>query len=239
MKKISFIAFILLFDFRFVFSQSLNEAAEKYKNGDYKQALEIYQKLNDGENPYLIYNIGNCHYKMGDKTTALSQYIKAFKILPRDARIKENMLKAAGDNGEILFSKEIPDFAYSVYYFFSDNELSALFELFFAIFVFLIVTNTKRKDNSLMSYIVISAFLFSIFGVWHMMRKNSIFHNPGVIAQETDVLSGPKNNFNTLATVPKGRVVTVLSENDDYFEIGIPKDNIKGWVKKEDLIKID
>ena len=237
MKKSIIFLIAFLFISALSYSSIIEDAAKSYKDGDYQKALELYKSINNDTNPYIIYNIANCYYKIGEKPASLLWYIKAFKIMPRNSKIKENMIRVAGENGEILFSSDIPPFLYSMYYFFSDLEIITLFELFFLLFAILIIVNTRRKDEKMLSCILITAVLFSVFGVWHILRKNSIFYSPAVVIKEADIYSGPKNSFNILATVPAARVVTVISKDENFTEIGIPRERIKGWIENDKILK--
>ncbi|MEF3280751.1 MAG: tetratricopeptide repeat protein [Elusimicrobiota bacterium] len=238
MKKYYIIFFIGFIPLAKLFSEDTPQTL--YKNSQYEQALAAYQSMDYKNNPYLLYNIANCYYKLGSKAEATVYYLKAFKLLPRNKDIRENLLKVTQENEQQLFSPDIPMFAYKIYYFFSDIEISVLFELFFTISILLIIIHTRRKDDKLMGYILLSSFLFSLFFLWHLLRKNSILSNPAVTLNETTIYSGPKKTFNTLAVIPKGKIITILSEDDEnYIEVGVPQENIKGWVEKNYIAKVN
>jgi tetratricopeptide (TPR) repeat protein len=236
-KKITI--FLLIFYMIPQLNASVNDdASSYYKAQNYDKALEIYKNLNDDTNPYILYNMANCYYKLNDKTNAMIYYLKAFKLKPRDKNIRENLITVAKQNGETIFSEDIPQFLYRIYYFFSDLELKAISELFFFLLVLLIIINTHKKDDKLHGYIILSVLIFGIFFISYIMRKNSYLSNIAVTIYETELYSGPDKTFNSLAIIPKGKIIKVISDDENYLEVGVPKDNIKGWVEKNTIVKI-
>ena len=77
--------------------------------------------------------------------------------------------------------------------------------------------------------------------LWLMARASSPFNEAAVITAEgsAQLLSGPGETFKAYASLPEGRLVKVLDDTDDvYYEIGIPREGIKGWIKKTSAEKI-
>lgn len=218
----------------------IEKAAELYKNGNYSQALNIYQSelAKNPKDPYLLFNAGNCFYKQGNYQMALVYFIRAFKILPRNKEIKYNMEFVAKQTGQNLFSQDVPQIFYNLYYFFSDAELKTLSMLF--LFLFFLISSLlfweKYRDKAT-EIMLISGILFLLFFSWMTLRKNSIFYSPGIImVDNTQVLSGPGNNFKVAATINSPKIVQVIDlEDKEYVEIGILEEGIKGWVKKENI----
>lgn len=234
MKKI--LILILFISFTNTLSSQNDDPALLYKNSQYKKSLEIYLSMDYKKNPYILYNIANCYYKMNDKTNAMLYYLKAFKLLPRNKNIYENLIKASKSNGEILFSQDIPSIFNRIYYFFSDEELSVLFEFFFLIFTIFFIINLRKKSEKLTIYTIIFAFFCCISFIWQIMRKNSILYNPAITIIETKLYSGPKDSFSTLAIIPEGKLLSIISDSDEnYLEVGIPSENIKGWISKKNV----
>jgi Ca-activated chloride channel family protein len=68
----------------------LQEAYRAYQKGDYPQALKkfIDEQLKDPENPEILYNIGNAHYKNGDYAAAEQHFAQALPKAPADLKPK-------------------------------------------------------------------------------------------------------------------------------------------------------
>jgi len=236
-KKYKFLLIFLFVLSTNSYTNEFTDASTFYKNGEYKKALEIYMKYEKNNNPYILYNIGNCYYKINDTSKALAYYIKAFNLNPRISGLKENMIRTALENGEELFSQDIPQVLYFIFYSLSKYEIITIFEIFFILLFLSILIKTRTKKDNLNKYITISLIFTLIFGGWYILRKSSLFNRACVTINETDIYSGPSESFTITATIPKGRVLEMLLEKDDFIEVGIIKDNLKGWVKSENIIK--
>src|SRR5687767_11475296 len=66
-----------------------------YKKGQYQEAAVAYEKLlAAGESAALLYNIGNCYYKLNNWGKAILYYEKALVHAPTDADILFNLRMA-------------------------------------------------------------------------------------------------------------------------------------------------
>ena len=82
-----------------------------------------------------------------------------------------------------------------------------------------------------------AACLFFLF--WSGIRYSSPFTHSAVATAPVPLLSGPGEKFKAYATLPEARLVKILDEADEeFYEIGLSGEGIKGWVKKTDLQKI-
>lgn len=231
MKLILYLAIII--------NSQIIEPSKLYKEGNYSQALEIYISMikKDPYNAYLYYNAGNCYYKMQNKHLALAYYLKAFTINPRLEKNLSNLKKLSQETENEIYLQDIPDIFYKVYYLLSENEIKTLLHISSIIFIISIALSVL-KIKSYKKMIIISLILSLLFILWISLRKNSIFHNPAVTLRETDIFSGPNNKFTVLATVPQAKILIILNKGDEFSEVGIPSQNLKGWIKNEDIILI-
>ncbi|RKY48241.1 MAG: hypothetical protein DRP91_06265, partial [Candidatus Neomarinimicrobiota bacterium] len=69
------------------------KANEKYLNGDYRGAIELYEKiLKEGyESDRVYYNLGNAYYRVGELGRAILFYEKALKLNPGDENVRFNL----------------------------------------------------------------------------------------------------------------------------------------------------
>lgn len=215
------------------------QAASYYRENNFSKSLEIYlsEIKKDPSNPYLYYNAANCYLKLGNKTQALAYYIKSFILNPRNSDNIYNLKKLSDETLNVLFSDDIPYFFYRVYYFLSEYEIKALIQILFFVFSVLIVL-WLLKDKLFKKTMVIVFVFMSLLIIWYTLRKNSIFYSPAVTVKETELLSGPSLKFTSLATVPESKVVFYIKDDTEFAEVGLPQENIKGWVRKTDLIII-
>ena len=73
--------------------QLLQSAQTAYEATDYQAALKQYEALSQLgiDSPYLAYNIGNCHMRLGQVPQALARYRQAAYDLPRNANVRANL----------------------------------------------------------------------------------------------------------------------------------------------------
>lgn len=216
---------------------------ELYVQGKFEEAINVYESLlkNDPQNPYLFYNIGNAYMKLNKIGHAIANYSRAFNLLPRNSDIKHNLEFAMKKSGQKLIPEGVPAIIYILYYFFSYYELKALAIIFFwlAMILFSIYILNENLKRIIKKPAIACTVMFILTMVWLIARTTSPFMNAGVIIEpDVPLLSGPGENFTTYATIPQARLVKIIDSSGDYYEIGIPQEQIKGWVTKTSVEKI-
>ena len=93
---IFFIILISLTDANADVNSIMNNANQLYKNNQYQQAIDEYDKLvNQGYvGTSIFYNLGNAHYRLGQIGYAILYYEKALKFTPNDEDTKHNLALA-------------------------------------------------------------------------------------------------------------------------------------------------
>lgn len=86
------------------------EANGNYTKGDYKAALDLYEKIERemGISSSLYYNIGNCYFKENRLAKAILYYNKAQKLDPSNKEIEHNLAIANALTTSKI--KELPKF---------------------------------------------------------------------------------------------------------------------------------
>jgi len=71
----------------------LEQATAAYDQGDIELAAGIYQQLLDQHGPSatLLYNLGNCAYRQGQRGRAIAYYEQARRLAPRQGEIVDNL----------------------------------------------------------------------------------------------------------------------------------------------------
>jgi hypothetical protein len=69
------------------------EAAQAYTAGDLDQALQLYRQAEAGgvQDPVLYFNLGNTHARRGELGRAITYYLRAQRLDPRDKDIARNL----------------------------------------------------------------------------------------------------------------------------------------------------
>jgi tetratricopeptide (TPR) repeat protein len=224
-----------------------NELAEyndMYKNGNYQGALEGYQDMMAKEpaNPCGFYNAGNAWFRMGRPGQAILYYSKAWRLNPRDPDIRANLEFALKHTGQLFVPEGVPRVLHYAYYCLSDDELRLgtiiFWWAFFLLLSFYYLKPGIADGNRTPLYV--TGTFFSVLLLWFLARSASPFRDGAVIIDKSaQLMSGPGETFKAAAALPEARLVKLLDETDDtYYEIAIPREGIKGWVKKSAAGKI-
>ncbi|OGS12030.1 MAG: hypothetical protein A2234_08650 [Elusimicrobia bacterium RIFOXYA2_FULL_58_8] len=225
----------------------LNELNDLYKNDRFEEALEGYNKIvaQEPANPWGWYNAGNALFRLNRTGPAVFHYARAFRLNPRDPNIRFNLEFALRQTGQALLPDGMPRALHYVYYLLSDMEIKA-----FAICLFwlaclagaagFLLDGAPSGAAASRTAVITAVMCLGCLG-WLGARQNSPFAGAGVITKTggARLLSGPGENFKACASAPEGLLVKVLdSIDDDYYEIGLPKEGVKGWALKTEVEKI-
>ena len=211
------------------------EAEELFRAGKFANALSVYEEAlkTNPDDAYIYYNIGNCYFKMGSVGHAVANYYRAFKLNPRDGDIRHNLDLALRAGGGRLVPAGMPQALHKLFFYFTDEELAGLTYLLFwlswAAGVWLLAHRGKRV-------MVVLACLCVLCAGW-MFRRQALDNEAlaVVAAPVVEVRSGPGKNFPPSATVAQGHLVVVEDEKDDWYEIIIKAQGLKGWIAKDAL----
>lgn len=217
-----------------------SEADSLYRKGNFEKALPLYKQLvsEKPDNPYFHYNLGNSYFKTNRLGKAVASYYRAFYLLPRDADIRYNLSLALKHCGADFISVGVPVVMHRIYYWFSKQELAGFFWIFLWLISILgsvyFLAGSMRKF--LRPILLVISFCAVFFGIWRLSYYITEPAYQSVITDKiAELRSGPGENFNASATVPEGQTVEILGVKENWYEIGIHKEGIKGWVKKDTI----
>ncbi|MBO7305507.1 MAG: tetratricopeptide repeat protein, partial [Bacteroidales bacterium] len=153
--------------------QLWDQANEAYSVGEYNSALEKYEAIQEsGKSSYnLYYNIGNCHYKLGETAKAIVYYERALKLNPSGKDAIKNLEIAKLHTLDQI--ENVPEFILTnwtrdIRNIFSSNVWAYIALAFFAItLVFLLgfkfaPVTSQRKVSFIFACITFLMMLFSI-----------------------------------------------------------------------------
>lgn len=218
---------------------ALQQAETDYREGKFSAALSLYEKelKNAPNDPYVYYNIGNCYFKMGSKGLAAANYYRAFKLAPRDSDIRHNLALALAAGGERLVPAGMPEVLHKAFFYLSYNEVKGLtFILWWLFCALAAVWLLKRQFKRVL---LASAVLLIFSGGWlyarYLLEQT---HLAVVAAPVAEVRSGPGANFPASASVPQGHLLAVQDAKDNWYEVIVKSQGLKGWVEKNVIEQI-
>jgi len=210
-----------------------------YRQGQYAQALSTYEQAlkNAPNDPYLYYNIGNCYFKMGSKGLAVASYYRAFKLDPQNADIRHNLSLALANGGDSLVPTGMPEALHRALFILPLGELKGLVCLAgWILCLFAGIWLLSRKAGK---FTLVLGIVFVVIAGWFYIR-NSWENEPlAVVASPVvELRSGPGKNFPASAAVQQGHLVRVLDSKDNWQEVVVRSEGLKGWIEQTALERI-
>lgn len=228
-------------------SGELAEFNDMYRGGQYEEALEGYKLIitKEPSNQWAYYNAGNALFRLNRLGPAVYSYAKAFMLDPRSQDVRANLDFALRQTGQSLVPEGSPAALHYLYYMVSEEELKASAILLFWLAClagaacFLLDGGRGGAFAGRVSLTAAGLLVFTV--VWLGARQSSPYSSAGVVTRAggTRMLSGPGEKFKTYASAPEGRLVKILDTGDEaYYEIGLPKEGIKGWALKSEIERL-
>ena len=220
---------------------TMQAANALYENGRYAAAIQAYQQLVDQgtKDANLFYNLGNAYYQSGDLGRAILNYRRAAQISPRDADIQHNLMLSRQQVTEQF--DQTPDnivgiFLADVRHWFSLNETAVItLALWTMLCLGILITRLAaagRFKTTLKYSLVPLTLLFalSILTLTSRLQMAKEMPEAVIVAEVTDVFSGPGPQFGTDYQLHSGAEVTLYQTRGDWAQIGMPTSAARGWV---------
>ncbi len=223
-----------------------NKAGGLYRNGDFIQALEIYEDLigRDYRDPDLFYNASNAAYRNKQIGKAILYLEKARRMAPSDEDIRANLtfLNSVKIDKETTDNNPVTAFIVSSYERFNRNAAALWSGLFFLIGMefftaFLFVRDMKRM---VFLTVGIAAVFLSTVSTVVLIEKS---YRAGTVAEavimDDEVLaySGPGVDNTHIFTIHEGTKVTVERNQNKWSLIRL-KSGSGGWVQTKSISAI-
>ncbi len=224
-------------------SDLFDKANELYKEKKYKEALQIYNKIEkDIIDWKLYYNIGNSYYRLKDFVKAKIYYLKAKKLNMIEADIDKNINIVNHLFKDIAPERRLEYFRNAlgkIESILSINLLTMLlifFVFIFNIILFLQFWNRKKGRKKFLLYALLVLFVFSTSTALYLSYRHNQ-NNKRIIAvvlkNNTPLRSG-KDMAGNSGIINAGLDVKIIEVDENWVRIRVT-DEIEGWVKKVDI----
>ncbi len=221
--------------------QAFDEGNELYRTGNYRGAVEAYEKAVAGgyTSEGLFYNMGNAYYRLDQFGQAIRYYEKARLLAPENKELLHNL--------EIVEAQivdkftQLPAPAWIVWWdtMVARNGGRWLFWIGFLFYLIAIGAVVYRIRTSArnewlrrgMSVAVLLGFIF-LAAAFTASRQSVETMRAVILYEETDLRQSPDLQGSTELRIHEGLVVDVLQQNNEWLEVRIPN-GTTGWVLAE------
>jgi len=229
------------------FPQELSEADKAYTEGNYAEAVTLYEKEQEkGVSAKLYYNLGNAYYKTDQIPLAILNYERALLLAPGDKDIRFNLEMAKSKLtdridpvGKIFFVQWLDDLQDMQS---SDGWAKTGIVMFILLIVCLFLFffgrfTVLRKAGFFIGLLLIAGIIFS--NIFSSNQKNKLVKKEYAILFEPSVTvkSSPRPDGKELFVIHEGVKVRIRSSLNNWAEIEL-EDGKVGWIAERMLEKI-
>lgn len=251
MKKLVYILLIFVSyttSVRATVQEDYLAANKLYTEGNYTDAIEIYESLisNDNLSTNIYYNLANAYYKTNDIPSAILNYERSLKLKPdhEDAlfNLKMANLKTTdkierlpelfiGNTWKNLVRSKTVD-GWSKY------SVILIFVALFFFISYLLSQQTIIKKTGFYAgifFLMLSILSWTMAGQHHSLVNESaeaIIFSPSVT-----IKSEPNETSEKLFTLHEGTKLKLLEEVNGWSKIKLPNGNV-GWILSEKIVVI-
>ena len=222
------------------FMSEVARANDLYANNNYQEAADIYESIHQAglKNGYLYYNLGNTYIRLGKTGSAILNYIRAYKLIPRDENLQANLNFAIQQTRDKIPLPEQSSLS-TLFFWVNDLSLSENLKMVFSVNIIFWLTliawfyfrsKTFRLIRNLFFYIL----LFGIVSVIVKLNLEIGSKTGVVIVNKVSVKSGLDSSNATLFELHEGALVKITEERKNWFEIRL-NEKQKGWVPMHTL----
>ncbi len=222
-----------------------DQANQLYRNGNYKQAAEIYEQIAKAgyENPMLFYNLGNCYFKLREIPSAILNYERAKRLAPHDEDIAYNLLLAnlrITDKIEPLPRLFIDDWWRAAVTSFSSDSwgLIGIISLWSAALggalVIIVTSYAVQRTAFVISLIAILLTAFSFVAVSQQLHREQNELHGIVFSPTVSIKSAPDEQSTDLFVLHEGVNVELLDSLGEWKKIRLADGKI-GWLQSTNV----
>ena len=222
-------------------------ASERYAQEDISGALAIYDEVAASWNSAALqYNLGNCHYKMGDVPRAILHYERASRLAPGDPDILANLELARQQVVDRVH--ELPGISLGATWSRirggRDPDQWArrsivICALFFMILAIAMWVRQRTTAILLKGVAVLLAACTVVAVLFAMVRSAEVRDDSEAIVMpsKVEVRSEPDPNATVLFVLHKGTKLTIEHDADEWHSVRLANGEV-GWMPRTALERI-
>jgi len=219
---------------------SIDQAERAYSAGMYQEAITLFQAAlddNEAQNGPILYNMGNCAFRLGRYAEAVLFYRRAQIRMPRDSQVRFNLdmseqkLGIYSEEGE-TFGAAIVDLADS----FTPGEHLAFAGVLQVVGLLgLALFRGKRRVRNLMALLLLLSFLGAtrlVYTQWLANQRDGV-----ILVNEIELRTEPHVDREVVSRLKNGETVSIEEMSDKWIRITHHDGN--GWTKRSGIGVVD
>ena len=212
-----------------------------YEDGRYAEAGRTYERIIERgvRNGHVYYNLGNAYYRQDQIGRAILAYERAFRLIPRDPDLKDN-LDLANERTVDQVSGEVPWFGRQALDAVTINEATvtaSVSGLIFSLALVLYLLAKRTGTRGLAGYLLmVTCFVFLLaLGFAGIKTYDQLAREEGIVLSATAVVrTSPDEASDPVFTLHEGVKVQLVEHRDDWTRIRLP-DGKNGWLARNEL----
>jgi tetratricopeptide (TPR) repeat protein len=215
------------------------KANEAYEAGRYEEAASGYETiLGYGlKDPRVLYNLGNCEFKMGHLGQAILNYERALRFDPSDQDVRDNLEFARGRIRDRMPEPEVPYPVQALQGTLDSISSGLMSGIFLGIYLVtatlagVLILERDGVRRRALAYVLAGAglaLLAASGGLAYKVREDTASHAI-VMEDRVDVRSGPAEDNTVLFTVHEGTRLEVRNRLDGWWQVSLPN-ALSGWI---------
>jgi len=228
--------------------ESMKQAGEYYRNGQFDEAIEIYDRLlNEGyEGTSLYFNLANSYYRIGKLGEAILNYERALKLSPSDEDVKHNL--AFANLSTVDRIQPLPTFFLFEWWesILASLTVNGWTNLAYIIFILLIIsvvvyffakTIFQQKIILFSGLGILAVFLVILSLLIVKINREENVISGVVIEQSATVKTSPDDKSTDAFVIHEGLKVNLEDKLDNWIKIRLADGKV-GWVEGKAVEKI-
>lgn len=223
---------------------AFDTANQLYREGKFKEASEQYLGLlkYDPRSASVLYNLGNCYFRLGEKGRAVHAYESALANAPRNQDIRSNLAYVRSTleyrmddkrSGYVKTGEEILSYL-------TLDESLLIFLGFLTVllmtWVFVILTKPGMPWGwwrKLLLFLSLIGLLLYV-GKYYQMQ---VVRTAVVIPKEVEVRYGPSLTDQIAFRLGEGLKLYVMSKRENWSRVLVPNGET-GWIKNSEIAEV-
>jgi tetratricopeptide (TPR) repeat protein len=225
-------------------TEAMQAGNTSYESGQFNEAIAIYQSIVDAgiHDSALYFNLGNAYFKQGDLGRAIVNYLRAYRLDPRDSAIVANLaiarlqtLDRLDDGSESTLANLVE--VAEEWLTLREAAILALFLwLLVSILLVVAILFERWRRYSLWAAGILCVFLLiGLFSMASRTYRESSSPQAVIVADEVDVTSGPGNaeQYVVEFNLHSGAEVRITDNRPGWRRVALPGADFQGWVPAE------